>query len=379
MAGQAIEAVQLEVLGKCGQANEALESGFAHLGDILEFHVIGDEGQDLRGVVIGETQPLANHGGHFHAHLDVAIEADAVSRGGGRAKCGRLADVVKENTPGQRGRGSGGEVREHQAGVNPNVALRMILGRLRYTFHSGDFRQELLEKAGIVQKLKAAACGAFREELGQFFTDAFGGDDVNFWGQLLNGREGGRFDGIVEASGKTNRPQHTQFVFIETAFGITDGADDPGLQIVLAAHVVEDLAGIVAHQQTVDGEVAAGHVFLGRFGVDHAIGMPAVGVTHIGAKGGDFDLACIARDKNDAELRADSHASREKMQDTVRSGVGGYVVISGLAIQEDIAHTATDEQRLVTVADQRVADRIGEFAGVHGLIMRQARRRANKN
>ena len=39
-------------------------------------------------------------------------------------------------------------------------------------------------------------------------------------------------------------------------------------------------------------------------------------------------------------------------------------------MEEDIAHAAADEECLVAVVLERVANRIGEFAGVHGMIMR---------
>lgn len=80
MTGRAIEAVQLHMFRKRGQADEAFEGGFPHLSDILEFHVICNEGQNLRRVFIGKAQALADCGGHFHANLDVSIEAYAISR-----------------------------------------------------------------------------------------------------------------------------------------------------------------------------------------------------------------------------------------------------------------------------------------------------------
>jgi len=94
---------------------------------------------------------------------------------------------------------------------------------------------------------------------------------------------------------KANRAKHAQFILGEAAFGIADGADEPSVKILLAADVVEDLPGIVAHQQAVDGEIAAGDVFLRCFGVNHAIGMPAIGIAHIGAKVATSTLAVSRR------------------------------------------------------------------------------------
>ena len=56
MGGEGVEAVQGEVLVEAGQAEEALEGGLLHLEDVAEAHVVGDEGEDLGGVVVGEAQ-----------------------------------------------------------------------------------------------------------------------------------------------------------------------------------------------------------------------------------------------------------------------------------------------------------------------------------
>jgi len=40
-------------------------------------------------------------------------------------------------------------------------------------------------------------------------------------------------------------------------------------------------------------------------------------------------------------------------------------------MEKDVAHAAANEKGLVAVALECVADRIGEVAGIHGMIMRQ--------
>jgi hypothetical protein len=75
-------------------------------------------------------------------------------------------------------------------------------------------------------------------------------------------------------------------------------------------------------------------------------------------------------DKDDAELSADIEAVGEELQDLVRRGVCGDVVIGGIATEKDVAHTAAYEERLMAVALKRIANRIGEFPGSHGMIMR---------
>jgi len=103
VAGLAIESVEFEVFVELGEADEAFEGGLAHLGDIFELHVIGDEGFDLVGVVVGKAKTAAEVIGHADADIDVAVEANAVASFGGRAKGGGLADIVQQDAPGKCG------------------------------------------------------------------------------------------------------------------------------------------------------------------------------------------------------------------------------------------------------------------------------------
>ena len=69
-------------------------------------------------------------------------------------------------------------------------------------------------------------------------------------------------------------------------------------------------------------------------------------------------------------MRADREAVREKFLNFLWSGVGGDVIVGRIAFEEDVAHAAADEECLVAVPPERIANRIGEFPGVHGMIMR---------
>ena len=95
VAGLAIETMKFEVFVELGKADETLEGGLAHLGDVFELHVIGDEGFDLVGVVVGKAEATAEIVGHADADFDMAVEADTDSSFGGGAEGGRLADVMK--------------------------------------------------------------------------------------------------------------------------------------------------------------------------------------------------------------------------------------------------------------------------------------------
>src|SRR5580704_5148567 len=97
--------------------------------------------------------------------------------------------------------------------------------------------------------------------------------------------------------------------------------------------------------------------------------MPAIGVGNVGTKGGDFDFVDIAGDEHNTEPGAHAQAFGEDAHDLIRSGVGGDIVIGGLATQQNIAHTTTYEQRLIAIALEYFANRIGKFSWSHGMIM----------
>ena len=187
---------------------------------------------------------------------------------------------------------------------------------------------------------------------------------------FADGSVGRGFHGVAEARGEADCAEHTKFVFGETAGRFADGADDFGGEISAAADEIEDFAGVVAHEESVDGEIAALDVFLRHLGIDDLVGMAAIGVAEIGTKRGDFDFEGIVADEDYAELRADVEAVGEESQNFLRLCVCCNVIIRWLAMKKDVAHAATDEKGLVAVALKGGANRIGEFAGIHGTIMR---------
>lgn len=313
VARLAIKAVKFEMLVELGEADEALEGGRAHLCDVFELHVVGDEGFDLVGVVVGKTQPTADVIRHADADIDVTVETDAVAGFRGRAEGGRFADIVEKDAPGKRRRDASWETLEHEKGVGPDVAFGMELRRLSDTFHGGDFREKFGQEVELIEKFESAAGGAFGKELGEFLADAFRRNNMDCSRVHADGGEGFGFDGVVEACSKAHGAEHPEFVFSETARRFADRANDPGGEIGAAADEVEDFAGVVAHEEAVDGEIAALDVLFGCFGVDDLIGMAAVGIAEVGTKGGDLYLEGIVADEDDAELRANIESMRKKL------------------------------------------------------------------
>src|ERR1700757_4913547 len=99
-------------------------------------------------------------------------------------------------------------------------------------FHARDFRQDFGEQFGFVEKLEAAAGGAFGEDFGQLVSNAFSGNLENIGGEVRDRDESAAFDRIAEASGKSYGSNHAQLVFTEAIFGISDGANDSGAEVL---------------------------------------------------------------------------------------------------------------------------------------------------
>src|SRR5215472_15327885 len=119
------------------------------------------------------------------------------------------------------------------------------------------------------------------------------------------------------------------------------------------------------HQQPIDGEVAALDVFSRSLRINHAVGMTPVAVADIRTKRGDLYFQTVLWDQHDAELRAHGDTPRKQACDLDRGRVRGHVVIGWLAPQKQVAHTPADQQRLILVAFEHLANRIGQCAARH--------------
>ena len=186
--------------------------------------------------------------------------------------------------------------------------------------------------------------------------------------------EGLRFNRKAEARRKSHCSHHAKFIFREAPVWLADSADDSSLQILLPAHEIQHFAAVVPHQQAVDGEVPAPYIFFSRLRIHHAVRMPAVFVADIRAECGYLHFQATPGDQDHAELRAHGNAIRKKSNDLIRRGIGGHVVIGRLAAEEQVAHASAHQQRLIPVALQRLANLVGEFPGLHSLIMRHFQR-----
>ncbi len=189
---------------------------------------------------------------------------------------------------------------------------------------------------------------------------------------LANGAKRCSFDFEAETRRESHRSHHAEFVFRETAAGLADGSNDFGFEVGLSAHEIEHFSRVVPHQQSVDRKVSALHIFLRGLRINDTVWVPAITVAHVRAECGNFDLQSIVWNENHPELHAHRDTLRKKRHSLLGRRIGRHVVIGGLATEKQVAHAAAHHQRLVAAATERVADRVGQFAWRHAVIMRQS-------
>jgi len=106
--------------------------------------VVGDASSDGINFVVGEAKAAKNFFGHAGTDTFVAKESDAavgIGFGGGR-----FADIVEEGGEGEDG-GRIFQVSEEEAGMDPDIAFRMVFGRLSAVAHGEEFGNPDGEKA----------------------------------------------------------------------------------------------------------------------------------------------------------------------------------------------------------------------------------------
>ena len=243
--------------------------------------------------------------------------------------------------------------------MGPHVSLGVVFGRLRNPLERSDLGQNLLEQTALAEQFEAAARCAFSEEFRKLLANPFRGNRVDLSSEPPNGRESSGFDLISESRRETYGAKHAEFILEEATSGITNGPHNVRAQILLTANVIEHFPGVVAHQQPVDGEVPPRNILLCGGRENDFIRVPAVGITNVPPKRGHFHLVASARYQNNSELRAYAYALWKQLQHRCRLCIGCDVVVRGLASEQQIAHATADEKCLVTLAYERIADRIG--------------------
>jgi hypothetical protein len=206
-------------------------------------------------------------------------------------------------------------------------------------------------QAFLAQLLQAGQRMAAHQQLQHFVEHARGRHVVDQRRHHADRRAAGRLDGELELGREAHHAQHAHRVFAVARFGFADDAQLLGADVGDAAVVVQHrLAGrIVVHG--VDGEVAAGGVFVllaeGVVAQHAAMFILGRGFGRGATEGGDFDQFLTEHDMHDLEAAADDEGAAEQLLDLFRRGVGGDVEVLGLDAQQQVAHRAADDEGLV--------------------------------
>ena len=163
-----------------------------------------------------------------------------------------------------------------------------------------------------------------------------------------------RVDVEAEPLREHHGAQHADRVLLEALDRVADGADDAGFEVLQAADVVDDRAVRGVVEERVDREVAAERVFLGGpvgvVALDEQVGLTVGGgVRLIGAdvapERGHLDRLGAELDVSQPKTAADDPAVTEAAFDLVRLRRGPDVEVLGPSSEEQVSHTAADQER----------------------------------
>ena len=205
--------------------------------------------------------------------------------------------------------------------------------------------------------------------LRHFFCDPLRAHDADLRGHLADSRPGSRLNVQFESCGKADGAEQAEFVLGEPLLGVAHGAEQVAGEILTAADKIDHAIGNRVEKETVDGEVAAGRILLGRTERD-VIGMTAVAIRGVAAEGRNLDLAGAIRTLHEdhPEGRADGPRPppAERGADLVGHGVGRHVIVFGRFAQQLVTDAASRPVGLETCG----AERLDRFDGKSALLIR---------
>ena len=201
-------------------------------------------------------------------------------------------------------------------------------------------------------------------------------------------------DGELQACGEHDRPQHAHRIFDEPHRGVADAADQPALEIVEPADVVDDRERADVVEERVHGEVAAERVLLGCavgvVAVDEArslrvmrravavdrrsdgdvawrrsrlSGNAAASISGVSSlrldqppERGDLDRLGPELDVGESKPPSDDPAVAKELLDLMRVRGRADVEVLGPASEEQVAHAAADQVGDVVVLVELIED-----------------------
>ena len=145
-------------------------------GALHQAQVVADQVADALPRLAAALQALADRDRHLGAALGVAVERDALALARRRSRglatsCSRAPSAsVSLGRP---------QLVDQQQRVRPDVALGMVVRRLRDALHREHLGQHVREQARRVEQLEAAPRGALGEDADDLVADALPGDAVD--------------------------------------------------------------------------------------------------------------------------------------------------------------------------------------------------------
>lgn len=343
-------------------------------------HVTADEQDDGMGFGAPELEAVEEGCGKFGADGLVAVEAPFAV--GLHVADGRLAEVVQEGGPAAQadGLGGGGHCLHGRDAMAPDIEL--VEAVLFAANHRDEFREGEIECAGGTKDFEPAPGFGALEQLVELGCDPLlgeGGDEIRGFGHA---RERALFDLKVELAGEADAAEDAERVFPEAGGRVADSADDAGGKVFPATVQVEKAVTERIFGEGVDGEVAAGEVFLDG-GAEGDVGPARAAAVGVAAERGDLAPEALDADAEGAEALADGGNGgaepADEGLDGIGVGVGGVVLVVGVDADETVTQGAADEPELVAAGVEGAGEVL--VGDAHPLIeppRRQGRKEARQ-
>ena len=286
----------------------------------------------------------------------MSVEPDPI---GNPKSCG-LAHVVQQHSK-REGKRWLAQAFHHDQSVSPDVAFRMIFGRLLHALHGRDFGQNLIEQSRFIQQFQTTAGAAFGQDPRDFIAHAFGRDNLDHRSQPADGGEGCRLDIELQTCREADGAKQPQVVFPKSPLGIADRADDSCFQIGAATGEIEHLAGHGIEQQRVYREVAAQHVLL-RIGLEmNTFRMAAIQIFEVASEGSNLNLGIPVAHQHDAEVSAHTIGAGKEPHKLIRLRGSRHIEVLRDAVQQQIPHASTHQISSVFGSAEAFNNRPGKF------------------
>ena len=283
----------------------------------------------------------------------------------------RLAHVVKER--GHPYQASIGRSVDGSEGVVPEIlAIDLVLG---YPRLAGEVRRNHGEQTALSHETQPDARAGSGQELEQLGGDPLARQMARQFGIPTDRGQSFGLDLEAQRRRQSNRSNHPQGIFVESAVRVADGSKQSSGKVRPAAVRVDEtrvLVRLAAPGHSVDREVAAGQVLLDRIPELDAVGVAVVGVRDVATKRGYLVLGLgVAHDHRPETVLVQRPG--EEALDPVRTGVGGQIPIRGVTAEQCVAQTAAHDKCGVSASPesgQQLGDRTGN-------LRRRTRQRRN--